>query len=338
MPFEYTVYKGSKQGIVESTSRVESLGPYDVLIRITHSGVCGTDEHFKEKDMVLGHEGIGVVQEVGERVTFFKIGQRAGWGYQHDSCGRCKQCLTGSETFCPKRHFYGLTELDQGSFATHAVWKESFLFDIPDGLDSLDAAPLMCAGGTVFNALSHGVQSTHRVGIVGVGGLGHLCIMFAAKMGCEVVVFSQTDSKKEEALKLGATEFVATKGLTKLNIEKLDHLLVTTSVQPDWDMFARAMAPQGTIYPMTVSDDRLSFPYATLIAQGLRIQGVIIPARNVQNKMLLFAARHGIKPITQTFPLSVAGAEEALRLLDEGKIRYRAVLLPPKAVNGQSLL
>ena len=112
---------------------------------------------------------------------------------------------------------YGLTEVDQGSLATYAVWKADFLFAIPDAIKSEDAAPLMCGGATVFNVLQlYGVRSTDRVGIVGVGGLGHLAIQFAAAMGCEVVTFSGTDSKKEESIKLGAKEFYATKGLKEL--------------------------------------------------------------------------------------------------------------------------
>lgn len=132
---------------------------------------------------------------------------------------------------------YGVCELDQGSFATHAVWKDTFLFHIPDKLPLEHAAPLMCGGATVFNALyTYGVEPTHRVGIVGVGGLGHLAIAFAAKMGCEVVVFSGTDSKKDEAMGLGAKEFVAMKGKEKLDIKPVNHLLVTTSAQPDWKL------------------------------------------------------------------------------------------------------
>lgn len=169
--------------------------------------------------------------------SFVGRGDRAGWGYEHESCGRCEQCLTGKETFCSGRHMYGIHELDQGSFATHAIWSESFIFPIPSGMLPEHAAPLMCGGATVFNALySHGVEATHRVGIVGVGGLGHLAIMFAAKMGCEVVVFSGTESKKEEAVGLGAKEFVAVKGKKKLDIKPVNHLLVTTSAQPDWEL------------------------------------------------------------------------------------------------------
>jgi D-arabinose 1-dehydrogenase-like Zn-dependent alcohol dehydrogenase len=131
---------------------------------------------------------------------------------------------------------YADADTDQGGFASHAIWKAGFLFHIPDAISSSDAAPLMCAGGTVFNAMHlHGMLPTDRVGVIGVGGLGHLAIQFAAKMGCEVVVFSGTENKREEAMNLGASEFYATKNVQKLEIgAPLKHLFVTTSKQPEW--------------------------------------------------------------------------------------------------------
>jgi len=326
---DFTVYKGSKEGkIIKSVTHKDDLAPNEVLIKVTHSGLCGTDAHHRHQDIVLGHEGVGIVQEIGKDVKSFKVGDRGGWGYEHDSCGRCEQCLTGQEVFCPERHLYGYSDFDQGSFATHAVWKETFLFQIPEEVESANAAPLMCAGATVFNTLhSYGVEATHRVGVVGVGGLGHLAIQFAAKMGCEVVVFSGTNSKEGEARKLGAREFVAMKGVDKLKIKPVNHLVVTTSAQPDWKLYLSAMAPGGTIFPLGVSDGNISIPYMPMIAQGLRIQGVLVAPRNVCNKMLQFAAFHGINPIIQTFPLNVEGIEEAMEKLEKGQLRYRAVLI-----------
>lgn len=128
--------------------------------------------------------------------------------------------------------------LHQGSFGSHAIWDASFLFNVPEGLAAEDAAPLMCGGATVFNVIeSYNIRPTDRVGVVGVGGLGHLAIEFLAKMGATVVVFSSTDSKREEALALGASEFYATKGVNELKIGKpIDHLLVTTNFLPNWNL------------------------------------------------------------------------------------------------------
>jgi D-arabinose 1-dehydrogenase-like Zn-dependent alcohol dehydrogenase len=228
----FTVFKGSESGkVVKSQTTRPDLTDDQVLVKVTASGLCGTDEHYKGADMVLGHEGAGVVEQTGPNVKSLKKGDRVGWGYEHNSCGACEYCLTGREQYCAEREMYGEANLDQGSFASHAVWKESFLYRIPDNMTDAEAAPLMCGGATVFNALhTYGIKSTDRVGIMGVGGLGHLAIQFAAKQGCDVVVFSGSDNKKEEAQKLGAREFVAMKGKKELDVgRKLDVLLVTTS-------------------------------------------------------------------------------------------------------------
>ncbi|KAJ5814899.1 hypothetical protein N7474_006676 [Penicillium riverlandense] len=334
MPIEVTLFKGSKDGTVrqEVAQRSSDLKRDDVLIRITHSGVCFTDVHYQNVDMVLGHEGTGVVEATGPEAKILKKGDRVGWGYEHDCCGHCRQCLTGWETLCTERKMYGLADFDQGSFGSHAVWREAFLFKVPDNMSNEDAGPLMCGGSTVFNALHVAqVRPTARVGIVGVGGLGHLAIQFAAKMGCQVVVFSGTDSKKEEALKLGATEFHATKGVKELKLEKpIDNLLVTTSSQPDWQLYLNIMAPCGVISPLSVDPNDLKIPYMPLLLNGLRVQGGIVSARQVHRDMLEFAAIHNIKPVKMTFPMTLEGVKDSLKTLEEGKMRYRGVLVAGK--------
>lgn len=348
----FTVFKGSKDGSIKEskTTKPDELKDDQVVVRITASGLCGTDEHYRTSDMVLGHEGAGVVESTGPAVKHLKVGDRVGWGYQHNCCGLCKWCQSGMETFCPEREFYGYANLDQGSFATRAVWKEAFLYKIPDGITDKEAAPLMCGGATVFNALRmYDVKPTARVGVIGIGGLGHLAIQFANKMGCEVVVLSSTESKKEEAAKLGAKQFVATKGKKELDIGKpLDVLLVTANFQPgkflrrttpksiaanipvDWSLILPIMAPNSTIFPLTVSQDDLKIPNMPLIVNGIRIQGSVVAPRNYHKEMLDFAALHNIKPINMEFPMSVDGITEAMKTLEDGKMRYRGVLVPEK--------
>ncbi|KAG2149117.1 chaperonin 10-like protein [Suillus bovinus] len=335
---DFTVFKGSSSGkIVTSTTHKDGLKPDEVLLKITHAGLCGTDLHYKTTDMVLSHEGVGVVQQVGSDVTTFKKGDRAGWGYLHNSCGHCDECLSGNEIFCSKRAMYANADLDQGGFASHAIWKAGFLFHIPDEISSSEAAPLMCAGATVFNAMHlHGMISTDRVGIIGVGGLGHLAIQFAAKMGCQVVVFSHTEDKREEAMNLGASEFYATKDVQTLDIgAPLKHLFVTTSQQPEWKCYLKTLTPHAKIYPLTVSSDTLTLPYMQLVVNGITLQGSICPSRGTHVKMLRFAAFHGIRPIVQEFPMTEAGIEEAIDKLEKGKVRYRAVLVAKNDVSGK---
>jgi len=327
----FIVYKGSKEGkIVKSETQKSDLSGDQVLIKVTASGLCGTDEHYKTTDMVLGHEGAGVVEQLGPDVKYLKKGDRVGWGYEANSCGACDYCQTGRETYCEQREFYGLSNFDQGSFASHAVWREAFLFKIPDSMTDSDAAPLMCGGATVFNALhTYGIKSTDRVGVMGVGGLGHLAIQFAAKMGCDVVVFSGSDSKKDEAMKLGAREFVAMKGKKELDIgRKLDALLVTTSANPDWNVVLPVMAPDSVIFPLTVSEGNFEIPHLPMNVKGIRVQGSVVAARAVHRHMLEFAAQHEIKPIVMEFPLNESGIEDAMATLRDGKMRYRGVLKP----------
>jgi len=187
----------------------------------------------------------------------------------------------------------------------------------------------MCGGSTVFTVIdTYNIRPTDRVGVVGVGGLGHLAIQFLAKMGVHVVVFSSTDAKRAEALQLGAAEFYATKGVKELKIgAPLDHLLVTTSFLPDWMLFLNVMSSMGSIYPLTISGTDLVIPAMPLVTKGITVQGSAVASRGLQVKTLEFAAAHHIKPIIERFPMTKEGVEEGMAKLREGRMRYRAVLV-----------
>ncbi len=224
---------------------------------------------------------------------------------------------------------FSFANLDQGSFGTHAVWNQHFLFPIPDGMSSADAAPMMCAGASVFGALQqHGYKATDRCGVIGIGGLGHLAIQFAAKMGMEVVAFSHTEAKRDEALAFGASEFYATSDAEKLKgVRPVDHLLVCSTVLPDWNLFLPLIVPRGTIYPLTAFDKDINYPHLALIFSGVCIQGSMISTKQGYREMLDFAVQHKIKPVNQTFPMTLEGIEESLNTLKEGRMRYRGVLV-----------
>lgn len=281
--------------------------------------------------MVLGHEGVGVVEEVGPDVSYLKKGDHVGWGYETDSCGHCLECIRGEEIFCPKRAIYGVANHDQGSFASHAIWREAFLHPIPKGMSDKFAAPLQCAGATVFSALND-ASANETVGILGVGGLGHLAIQFAAKKGCRVVVLSGSDRKKEQATQLGAHRFIAMKGgVTGEQQDEpwlLNRLIATGAAPPDWGVILPMLAPRASIYPLSVSEGTLGIPYMSIILQGLRIQGSLVATRTGHREMLEFAALHGIKPVIEEYPMTEEGIAEAMDRLDKGKVNYRAVLVP----------
>lgn len=347
-------FKGSPSGeIIQQTVPITEPTDDNVLVRVTHSGICGSDIHFRHRDMVLGHEGAGIVEKVGPRVVDMKKyfllpwivspvfggvevltmcrGDRVGWGFEHGSCLRCQYCLNGEEQYCPDRRTYGFTGLDQGSFATAATWPEGYLFKIPDNMTNAEAAPIMCAGASVFSPLrKYGVSPTHRVGIMGIGGLGHLAIQFAGKMGCEVIVLSRSEKKEEEARKLGATEFHVFSedgGPPPTLKEPVDHLLVTTAKQPDWKVVCEIIANGGTIYTITITMDELKFPYMSIIDKAIHIQGSLPAPRAMHREMLRFAARHDIKPVLTAFPMTLDGINRAFDSLEQGTMRYRGVLV-----------
>ncbi|KAG8404913.1 hypothetical protein J3459_017891 [Metarhizium acridum] len=282
--------------------------------------------------MVLGHEGVGIVEALGPNVKHLNKGDRVGWGYQTDSCGHCLECLDSAEIYCKERSIYGgNASLDQGSFATHAIWRAAFLHQIPEALSDEQAAPLQCGGATVYTALQ-GVKPTDTIGIMGVGGLGHLAILFAAKMGCRVVALSGSDRKRDEAMALGAHRFVAVKHVADAQIDDdtclLNRLLVTTSAQPEWEGIMPLMAPRSRIYPLSASSGNLEMPYMPLLLKGIGVQGGLVASRGVHRQMLQFAASHDIKPVIETFPMDEKGITEAIDRLERGQIHFRAVLVP----------
>lgn len=248
----------------------------------------------------------------------------------HEACFNCKQCLSGGEIYCLKRKMFGYANLDQGSMASHAVWDENFLFAIPDGLASEDAAPLMCAGASVFGSLQQrGYKSTDRCAVIGIGGLGHLALQFARKMGMEVVAFSTSESKRAEAMKFGATEFYVTSATEKLpeGIRRIDHLLVCSTAQPDWPQFLDVLEPRATIYPLTAFERDVTYPHLALIFSGVTIQGTMIATKQGYIDMMRFCVQHDIKPANQCYPMTVKGIEACNEDLKAGRMRYRGVLV-----------
>lgn len=279
--------------------------------------------------MVLGHEGVGVVLEVGPTVQHLKKGDRVGWGYVTGSCGYCQHCLQGDDNYCYDRALYGSANTDHGSFASHALLREAFLHPLPDSLPDEIAAPLQCAGATVFTTL-HDVKPNEKVGVLGIGGLGHLAIQFAAKLGCRVVAISGSDAKKAEALRLGAGEFVSLRERSGKSSEKarwpIDRLIVTASSQPDWSALLPLMAYKSKIYPLSVSSGNFEIPYMPLIVNGIAVQGSMVASRAVHRKMLEFAADHGVRPQIETFEMTEHGIKKAVERLESGELHFRAVL------------
>jgi D-arabinose 1-dehydrogenase-like Zn-dependent alcohol dehydrogenase len=241
MGIDFTVFKGSDNGDIVEAKGHREVGPTEALIEISHCGVCGTDEHYRHANMGLGHELVGIVRELGSntaRLSELKVGDRVGMGWIQRACTYCEACLRGEQMYCLNQVAFGSGNHDEGGFGTGGCWDVASLYKIPEGIESKYVGPLMCGGATVWGPLyDHGMKAGDRVGVVGIGGLGHLAIQYGSKLGYEIVVFSGTESKKEEAIGFGAAEFHATKGVNKFEgVQKLDHLIITTSFLPDLNL------------------------------------------------------------------------------------------------------
>jgi D-arabinose 1-dehydrogenase-like Zn-dependent alcohol dehydrogenase len=200
---------------------------------------------------------------------------------------------------------------------------------------SEDAAPLMCGGWTVWNALSrYGVKSGDSVGVIGIGGLGHLAIQFAAKMDCEVTAFSATEAKRAEAERLGAHHFIAKSGVTELKVPRtIDHLLIETNAHPDFSLYLPILSPRAAIYPQQIPHGfpDWNIPFFSLLLKGVSIIFATTGPRDQISKMQEFAALHGVKPVVEKFPLTKEGIDASLKKLEDGKMRYRGVLVAQDA-------
>jgi uncharacterized zinc-type alcohol dehydrogenase-like protein len=308
------------------------LGPQEVEIAVTHCGICHSDLHLISNDwgisqypFIPGHEIVGTVAAAGDEVRSLEVGQRVGLGWQSNSCGECEWCMRGMENLCPKAE--GTCVHRHGGYAERVRANARFVVPIPDALNSEYAAPLLCGGITVYNPLrTHGVNPSSRVGIVGIGGLGHIAIQFARVFGAEVTAFSTSMAKEDEVRAMGAHRFVNSRESKALKevAGSLDFVLSTVNADQDWGTYVQALRPTGTLCFVGVPPSPVSVHAFPLIS-GLRtITGNPTGSPYRLREMLDVAARHGVKAITERFPM--ARANEAVEKVKKNKVRYRAVL------------
>ena len=309
------------------------VNPREVEISITHCGICHSDLHLIDNDwgmssypLVPGHEIVGTVSALGAGVKNLKLGQRAGVGWQRGACLECEYCVRGEENICLRA--IPTCVGGYGGFAKRIRVDSHFVFSIPDSLDSATAAPLLCGGVTVFTPLRvFGVTPVMKVGVIGIGGLGHLALQFAKAFGCEVTAFSSTPAKEAEARQFGAQHFVVSsdaQAMTKAAVS-LDFLFATTSVGMDWNALFNLLRPKGKLcvlggapVPITVS------PFLLVLGQRT-ICGSPVGGRAAMTEMLEFAARHGITAKVEVMPMSAANA--AIGRVVANQARYRMVLV-----------
>ncbi|KAE8379557.1 chaperonin 10-like protein [Aspergillus bertholletiae] len=329
MSITFDVFRGSPEGKIVADKTTRTLEYNEVYIETTHSGLCGTDEHYLKSGQVLGHEGIGIIKALGPGVAAVKVGDRVGFGYTHSICTSCDNCETGWDQFCRNQKQYGFHDFDNGTFSYGAVWDVNCVYPIPEEVSSVDAAPLMCAGATVWTVLTEfGIRSTDRVAIMGIGGLGHIAIKLAVALGCEVVVLSSSESKRAEAMEYGASEYHVFRSDEPIkDFKPVKHLLLCGSGSVSYPSLMPLMDTNGSIYPLTVAFEPAPVPMLDVLFKGVRIQGSLVASRKGIRTLLEFVARHKIVPTIMTFPLTAEGIEEAMQTLRDGKMRYRGVLV-----------
>jgi uncharacterized zinc-type alcohol dehydrogenase-like protein len=308
------------------------LTSQEVEIAITHCGICHSDLHLIANDwgisqypFIPGHEIIGAVAAVGSAVRSLQVGQRVGLGWQSNSCGHCEWCIRGLENLCPDNE--GTCVHRNGGYADSVRANARFVIPIPDALASENAAPLLCGGITVYNPMrTHGVNPSSRVGIVGIGGLGHMAIQFARAFGAEVTAFSTSADKEEEARALGANNFINSRESKAMKeaAGTQDFILNTANADQDWGTYMQALRPTGTLCFVGVPPSPVAIQAFPLISGQRSISGSPIGPPNRIREMMNVAARHGVKAQTEAFPM--AKANEALEKVKKNKVRYRAVL------------
>ncbi|MFC7449415.1 NAD(P)-dependent alcohol dehydrogenase [Rhodococcus daqingensis] len=316
------------------------LGPLDVLIEIKYAGICHSDIHTARNEwggthypVVPGHEIAGVVAAVGSEVTRHRVGDRVGVGCFVDSCGACDACASGDEQYCVKRVVQtynsriGDGEYTMGGYSTHIVVTEGFVLAIPDGLALDVAAPLLCAGITLYSPLRHwGAGPGKRVAIIGMGGLGHVGVKIAAALGAEVTVLSQTLSKQDDGLRFGAHHYHATSdpATFKALRSRFDLILNTVSVNLDIDLYMSTLAINGVLVELGMPEKPIRVSGFSLAANRRSLAGSMVGGIAQTQEMLNFCAEHGIGAEIEV--ISADRINSAYDRVVRSDVRYRFVI------------
>jgi len=314
---------------------------HDVAIDVAYCGICHTDIHFVNNDLgmsiypiVPGHEIVGIVTAVGSAVTRFKAGDAAAVGCLVDSCRNCASCNTGHEQYCQNGFVltYSSVEKDgttvtYGGYSKHMVVDERFVLRVSPDVPLDRTAPLLCAGITTYSPLKRfGVGKGTRVGIVGLGGLGHLGVKLAASMGAEVTVLSTSPSKKADAERLGAQDFVITTDAadTQRVAGKLDVILDTLAAPHDFNTYAAMLRACGTLVCLGVAPEPITMATASLIFSGRCIAGSLIGGLPETQEMLDYCAAHNV--VADVEVIAADTINDAYRRILASDVKYRFVI------------
>lgn len=304
----------------------------DVDINVEFCGICHSDLSMLDNEwgitqypFVPGHEVVGTITAKGDRVDQLKLGQRVGLGWYSRSCMHCEWCMSGNHNLCLTAE--GTIVGRHGGFADQVRAHQSWVVPLPETVNPAAAGPLFCGGITVFNPIvQFDIQPTDRVGVLGIGGLGHMALRFLHAWGCDVTAFSTSPDKEAEARELGANHFVNSRDPEALIAvaNSFDLILSTVNADLDWNAYIAMLRPKGRLHFVGVVPSPISSPVFPMILSQKSISGSPLGSPVTVSRMLEFAARHGVEPITETFNFGEVNA--AMAHLKSGKARYRIVL------------
>ena len=307
------------------------LAQDEVEIAVGYCGICHSDLSMWSNEwqmsaypFVPGHEISGKVAALGEGVKHLSLGQKVGLGWYSRSCGTCEQCQRGDANLCA--HGEGTIVGRHGGFADKVRAEARWVSPLPDGMDPSTAGPLFCGGITVFNPIvQHSLPPTARVGVIGIGGLGHMALKFLSKWGCEVTAFSSSPDKEAECKSLGAHHFVNSRDGAQVDstANSLDLILVTVNVELEWERYIAALKPKGTLHFVGAAPKVESAIFPLIVGQK-SISASPLGSPATISTMLDFSARHGIAPVTEMFPMSEAN--EAMKKLRSDSPAHRIIL------------
>ncbi|KAF8061379.1 ADH9 [Scenedesmus sp. PABB004] len=317
-----------------------ALQPNDVMIKITHAGMCHSDLHTIRGDwgpakypVVPGHEIVGIVTEVGPAVTKFKPGDRAGVGVFVDTCRTCGQCKAGEQIFCPKLVYtYNSTHYDglpaQGGYSTHIVMAEDHTYTIPANLELAGVAPLLCAGITTYAPFKdNGLDKPGlKIGVVGLGGLGHMAVKFGAAFGCEVYVISRSRAKEAEAKAMGATAVIPSGDAEAMKAAAgtLDGIIDTVSAKHDVAALMELLAPRGKLVIVGLPPEQPTINHFSLVMRNLTVAGSVIGNLVMTQEMLDFCGKHNITADVEVIDMDYVNA--AMERMEAGDVKFRFVI------------
>lgn len=315
--------------------------PNDVAIKISHCGICHSDLHMARNDwgmsrypMVPGHEIVGTVTAVGDAVGRYQVGDKVAVGCLVDSCRECAPCKSGTEQFCAKGStltYAGIDRVDgsltQGGYSDHIVVREEFVCRIPDSLDIARAAPLLCAGITTYSPLrKFGVGEGSKVGVAGLGGLGHMGVKLARAMGAHVTMITTSPEKGDDARELGADDVLVSTDSDAMAAAagRFDFILNTIPVAHDLNPYLGLLTPNGTMVLVGAIAPLPSIHGGALIMANRTLAGSLIGGLPETQEMLDFCGEHGILPEVET--IAINEVNQAYERLEKGDVRYRFVI------------